>query len=131
MSQYFSNSTKHHECTLKKLLQYVRSIINLDIMYKFSENQVMLEYSDSNYTSDKQDCRFILRYMYMLEDESVSWTNHKQKFVVTLITETEYIIMSICAKTEIWFTQMLKNINISKYLEANSYCVNIRENETH
>ena len=131
LSQYLSNSAEHHGHTLKRLLQYVRSIINLSIVYGFSGSQVMLEYSDSDYTSDKQDHRSILRYVYMLKDESVSWTSCKQKSVITLITETEYIIMSICAKTEIWLIQVLKNMSISKYLGANLYCVSIREDETH
>ncbi len=55
LSQYLSNSAEHHEYTLKKLLQYIRLIINLDIMYSFSESQAMLKYSDFNYTLNKQN----------------------------------------------------------------------------
>jgi len=62
---------KHHEHTLKELLQYIRSIINLDIMYSTSESQAMLKYSDFNYASDKQNQKSILECIYMLEDESV------------------------------------------------------------
>ena len=46
----------------------------------------------------------------MLKDESVLWISQKQKFIIILITETEYIIMSMCIKTEIWLEQMLKDI---------------------
>ncbi len=125
LSQYLSNSAEHHEHALKKLLQYVRLIINLNIMYSFNESQVMLKYSDSNYASDKQNQKLILEYIYMLKDESVLWTSQKQKSVVILITEIKYIIMSMCTKTEIWLEQMLRDINISKYLEVNSHCINI------
>jgi len=55
LSQYLSDSAKHYEYILKKLLQYVKSIINLSIMYSFSESQAMLKYSDSDYASDKQN----------------------------------------------------------------------------
>jgi len=71
LSQYLSNSAEHHEHTLKRLLQYIRSIINLNIMYSFSESQAMLEYSDFNYALNKQDQKSILECIYMLEDESV------------------------------------------------------------
>ena len=100
-SQYLSDSAEHYKHIFKELLQYIRLIINFDIVYEFSESQVMLKYSDSDYASDKQNWKFILKYIYMLKDESVLWTSCKQKSVVTLITETEYIIMLIYAKTEI------------------------------
>ncbi len=67
----------------------------------------------------------------MLKDESVLWASQKQKFVAILITETEYMTMSMCVKTEIWLEQMLRDMNMSKYLEVNSYCVSIQENEAH
>jgi len=131
LSQYLSNSVKHHKHTLKKLLQYVRLIINLSIMYSFNESQAMLKYSDSNYALNKQNWKSILECVYMLENESVLWINQKQKSVIILITETEYIVMSMCMKTEIWLEQMLRDINISKYLEVNSHCVSIQENKAH
>jgi len=100
-------------------------------MYSSNESQAMLEYSDFNYTSDKQNQKLILKCIYMLEDKSVLWTSQKQKFIVILITETEYIVMSMCTKTEIWLEQMLKDMNIDKYLEVNLHCVSIQENKAH
>ncbi len=41
--------------TFKKLLQYIRSIINFSIMYSFNKSQVMLKYSDFNYALNKQN----------------------------------------------------------------------------
>ena len=55
LSQYLSDSVKHHEHALKKLLQYLRSIIDLDIVYCTSESQTIIEYSNSDYTSNKQN----------------------------------------------------------------------------
>jgi len=55
LSQYLSNSAEHYEYTFKKLLQYIKSIINLNIMYSFNESQVMLKYSDFNYALNKQN----------------------------------------------------------------------------
>ncbi len=55
LSQYLSDSAEHHEHTLKRLLQYIRLIINLNIIYSFNESQVMLKYSDFNYALNKQN----------------------------------------------------------------------------
>ena len=113
------------------MLQYVQLIINLKIMYRLSENQDLLKYSDSDYASDKLDRKSVLNYVYLLKKESVSWVSQKQKSVTTLIIEIKYIIMSMCVKTEVWLTQMLRNIRLGKYLEVNLHCVSIQKNEIH
>ena len=65
----------------------------------------------------------------MLKKESVLWVSHKQKSVTISTTKTEYIIIFICVKTDIWFTQMLWDMNLERYLEDNLHCVNIHENK--
>jgi len=91
----------------------------------------MIEYSDFNYVLNKQNWKSILKHVYMLENESVLWTNQKQKFVIIFITEIKYIIMSMCTKTEIWFVQMLRDMNMNKYFEINLHCESIQKNKAH
>ena len=153
LSQYLSDSVKHHEQALKKLLQYIQSTVNLEIMYGLSESQNLVEYSDSDYASDKLDQKSILGHVYMLEKEQVSWTSQKQKSILghvymleggpvswasqkqksvtTSTIKTEYMTMSMCTKTEVWLTQILRNMKLDKYFDSNSYCASIQENETH
>jgi len=100
-------------------------------MYSSSESQAMLKYSDFNYALNKQNQKSILEHIYMLKDELMLWISQKQKSVVILITEAEYMTMSMCTKTEIWLEQMLRDMNIGKYLEVNSHCMNIQENKAH
>ncbi len=131
LSQYLNNSAKHHEHILKKLMQYVCFIIDLNIMYEVSESMKLVEYFDSNYVSDKLDCKSILIYIYMLDKESVFWMSWKQKFVVTSIIKTEYMILSICIKKNLWINQVLKNMNLTRYLSISYSCINILEKITH
>jgi len=91
----------------------------------------MLKYSDFNYALNKQNQKSILKYIYMLKNESVLWASQKQKFVIILIIEIKYIVMSMCTKTEIWLKQILRNINISKYFKINLYCVSIQKNKAY
>ncbi len=41
------------------------------------------------------------------------------------------MIMSMCTKTEIWLEQILRDIDISKYLEVNLHCINIQKNKAY
>ncbi len=131
LSQYLSNFAKHHEYILKKLMWYVRFIIDLDITYKVSESMKLVEYSDSDYVSDKLDCKLILIYIYMLNEESIFWMSWKQKFVVTSIIETKYMTLSICIKKNLWISQVLKNMNLTRYLSISYSHVDILEKITH
>jgi len=131
LSQYLSNSAEHHEHALKKLMWYVRFIIDLDITYEVSESMKLVEYSDSDYVSNRLNCKSILVYIYMLDEESVFWMSWKQKFVVTSIIETKYMTLSICVKKNLWINQVLKNMNLTKYLSINHSHVDILEKITH
>ncbi len=102
LSQYLSDFTKHHKHALKKLMQYVRFIIDLNITYEVSESMKLVEYSDSDYVSNRLDHKSILVYIYILDEESVFWMSWKQKFVVTLIIKTEYMTLLICIKKDLW-----------------------------
>ena len=125
LSQYLNDSAEHHKHALKKLLQYICSTVNLEIMYRLSESQNLIEYSDSDYTSDKQNWKSVLDYVYMFERGLILWVSQKQKSVTTSITETEYMTMFMCTKTEVWLTQILRDIELDKYLDSNLYCVSI------
>ena len=73
LSQYFNDSAEHHKYALKRLLQYICSTADLEIMYKSSESQNLVEYFDSDYVSDKQNQKSVLDYVYMFEKETILW----------------------------------------------------------
>ena len=131
LSQYFNDSAEHHEHALKRLLQYICSTTDLETMYESSESQNLIEYFNSDYASDKQNQKSVLDHVYMLKGRSISWVSQNQKSVMTSITEIKYMIMFMCTKTEVWLIQILRNMELDKYLDSNLYCVSIQENETH
>ncbi len=112
-------------------MQYVCFIIDLNIMYKVSESMKLVEYSDSDYVSDRLDHKSILIYIYMLDEKSVFWMSWKQKFIVTSIIETEYMTLLICIKKNLWINQVLKNMNLTKYLSISHSHVDILEKITY
>lgn len=69
LSQYLSDPAKHHGQALKTLLRYIRSTINLGIVYgRRLDNSESLDidhklkaYSDSDYAADRENRKSILR----------------------------------------------------------------------
>ena len=130
LSQYLSDPAAHHGHALKTLLRYVRSTIDIGILYGAGGNhgQGLIGYSDSDYAADRLERKSILGYVYMLGGGPISWMSRKQKSVATSTTEAEYMALSTCAKEGLWLVQLMKDIGFEKYFSHN---VNIRENLKH
>ena len=131
LSQFFSDLTKQHDENLKHLLRYLRSIINLNLMLDDSKSFKVVEYFDFDYVVDKFDRKCILNYVYMLKKTSIAWKSRKQKFVVTFIIETKYMILFFCARKKMWMMQLLKNMKLNKYFESEINVMTIAKNVKH
>ena len=46
-------------------------------------------------------------------------------------TEAEYMTLFTCAKECLWIVQLLRDMNLTKYLEDSLNWVNIKENSKH
>ena len=138
LSQYLSDPAKHHGQALWTLLRYVRSTIDLGIVYgasgSFNNNEssmLLKAFSDSDYAADRLNRKSILGYVYMFAGGPIAWMSRKQKSVATSTTEAEYMALSTCAKEGLWLAQLLKDMGYAKYLGTELNQVSIAENVKH
>ena len=134
LSQYMSDPAEHYSSALKTLLCYVHSTINLSIVFRgnrSSESSNLMTYSDSDYAADKLNWKSILGYALKLADASIAWMSQKQASVAMFTTEAEYMALSTCAKECLWIVQLLRDMNLIKYLEDSLNQVDIKENSKH
>ena len=134
LSQYMRDSAEHHSSALKTLLYYVRSTINLSIVFRgnrSSESLNLMTYSDSDYAANKLNRKSILGYTLKLTDASIVWMSWKQAFVAMFTTEAEYMTLFICVKECLWIVQLLRDMNLTKYLRDPLNRVDIKENSKH
>ena len=97
LSQFIKNLIAKHDYKIKVLLQYIRSSCNRKITYKKGELK-LIEFLDIDYAVDKADRKLTLKQVFIFARGPVSWASKKQKSVVTLITETEYMALSECSR---------------------------------
>ena len=129
-----SDPAEHYSSALKTLLHYVRSMINLSIVFRgnrSSESLNLMTYSDSNYAADKLNWKSILEYALKLTDASIAWMSWKQASVAMFTTEAEYMALFTCMKECLWIIQLLRDMNLIKYLRDPLNQVNIKENSKH
>lgn len=136
LSQYLSDSAEHYKQALKTLLRYLRSTIDLGIIYggleiSGSSRLKVQIFSDSDYAADRLNRKSILEYVYMFAEGPIAWMSRKQKLVAISTTEAEYMTLSTCVKEELWIAQLLRNMSLKSYLETKLNQVAIIENIKH
>jgi hypothetical protein len=105
LSQFISDPAKHHGYALKKLLQYINSIIKQKLrLGPWGAYNYMVVSLDANWASNKLDRKSISGSVAMFYGGLISWSSKKQQAVSTSSCESEYIALSACTKQGQWFT---------------------------
>ena len=98
LSQQCSNPQISHTRAVRRVLQYLKRMMNLGIHYNSLYNDTQhllttLDYTDSNFTGDISEQKSTIGYCFFLVRGVISWCLKKQHTVSTFITEAEYIII--------------------------------------
>ena len=103
LSQQCSDPQIGHIRVIRKVLQYLKETMNLEIHYNslYNDTQYLLTtlgYTDSNFAGDISERKFIMGYCFFLVRGVISWCSKKQHTVLTSTTEAEYITIGHAAR---------------------------------
>lgn len=131
-SRYQCNPTAEQYSYLKRVLRYVKSTIDLKLIYKRNDDtDIVRGYADADWASDTSDRKSITGYVFMVYGSTVSWLSRKQPTVSLSSTESEYIALSTAACEAIWISALLNELNINSkstvIYEDNQACIKIAE----
>lgn len=110
VSRYMERPTEIHLIAAKRILRYLRGIVNLGILYKMNDELVLQGWSGSDYVGDCDDRKNTTWYVFKLGSSPISWSLKKQ-FIVTLSsTEVEFVAASSCACQAMWLQRILHKL---------------------
>lgn len=110
ISRFMSNPTELHYQAAKRVLRYIKGIMNYRILYTREGMEVLKGYTDSDYAGDVTDRKSTSGYVFMLSGGTVAWSSKKQPIVALSTTEAEYMAASSCACQVIWMRRVLKEL---------------------
>lgn len=113
----------HHFAALKKLLRYLRSTISFRLRFGPSGESSLVDYSDADWASDKNDRKSITGAVGILCGGAIFWLSRKQKSVATSTAEAEYTDMAVTAKQGQWIAQVLRDMGYPQYIAKNAITV--------
>jgi len=103
--RYRSNPKKSHYSATKKILKYLREIVNLRLCYSSGVSLSLIDYFDSDFAICKLDRKSISGTCHILGSSLNLWHNKKQACVTLSTVEAKYIATgSFCAQI-LWLKQ--------------------------
>lgn len=95
----------------KRVLQYVKSTIDLSLTFKKSEDECLIAYSDADWGSDKFDRKSMTGLAVYHCNNLVSWCSKKQQVVSLSTAEAEYIAAAHCAAEVLYLQGLAADFN--------------------
>lgn len=89
-----------HLVAAKRVLRYVKGTLNWGILFRAngdSSGEVMIGYTDADWSGDTEDMKSTSSYIFMLGMAPLSWCSKKQNVVPLSSCEAEYIFAAFGA----------------------------------
>jgi len=113
LSQFSANPSKEHYEQAKYIYHYLAGTKDYTMVFDGNTNEGLIVHSDSNWTTDINNCCSITGYFFKLAGSSVSWLSRAPKTVALSSTEAEYMGISDCCRQAMWITNLFGEIGFS------------------
>ncbi|KAG9446266.1 hypothetical protein H6P81_012394 [Aristolochia fimbriata] len=131
-ARFQSCPKESHVKSVKRIIRYVKSTVNLGIWYSTNTSNVLAGYSDADWAEDIDDRKSTSRGCFYLGTNLISCYSKKQNSIFLSTTEVEYIAVGSCCAQLIWMKQMLLDYGVTSGVLTiycdNTTAINISKN---
>ncbi|KAG6469249.1 hypothetical protein ZIOFF_073955 [Zingiber officinale] len=93
VSRYMEDPTTTH---LKRILRYIKGMIDFGFLYSTSNHFKLEGYSDSDWGGDIDDRKSTTGFVFFMGDTTFTWMSKKQPIVTLSTCEAEYVVATSC-----------------------------------
>ncbi|KAL0309192.1 UNVERIFIED_CONTAM: Retrovirus-related Pol polyprotein from transposon TNT 1-94 [Sesamum radiatum] len=109
LSRYTHKSNKEHWDALRRLLKYLKCIINL-CLYLNKHRGVLEGFCDANWVTDKDEVSSTSGYVFTLGGGAISWKSAKQTYIARSTMESEFIALELAGQEAEWLRNLVGDI---------------------
>ncbi|UYV76794.1 hypothetical protein LAZ67_14002030 [Cordylochernes scorpioides] len=133
LSRRVVKPNEHDWKVLKRILEYLKSTLNLVLVFETSSSVELTAYTDADWGNEK-DRKSTTGYIFKLETYLITWVSQKQNSVSLSSTEAEYVAAATAAQEAIWFDLLMSDFGfeIKKPIiinEVNQSCIKLLNSE--
>lgn len=111
VSRHMERPTEMHMNAVKRILRYVKGMIDFGLLYsKSSGNTVLTGYSDSDFAGNIEDRKSTGGMVFYLDESVITWVSQKQKCVTLSSCEAQFMAATAAACQAIWLRKLLSQI---------------------
>jgi hypothetical protein len=108
-SRFTSNLSMSHWKAIKKILKYLRYILDY-VLHYIGYPIVLKGYSDANWISNTKDSKSTSRYVFTFCGALVLWKSFKQTCIFRFTMKSEFITFDKAGDEAKWIQNFLDNI---------------------
>lgn len=105
------NPSREHWKAVKCISKYLRRTKDMVLVYGDNDIRVY-GYSTSNFHSDVDHKKYILRFIFTLNRGAVSWKSSKQSMIADSTTKDEYVAACDVAKEATWIKKFVTKLQV-------------------
>ena len=87
---------------LKRIIKYIKTIVDFGVWYSKDTNDVLAEYSDVDWAVNADDRKGTSGGYFYVGNNLVSWMSKKQNSISLATAEVEYIVAGSCCTQLLW-----------------------------
>ena len=76
----------------KRILHYLKGTLEYSIFYSASDEFKLIDYCDGDYVRDISNRKITTGFVFILENNAISWCSKKQPIVIFSTCEAEYVL---------------------------------------
>ena len=122
-ARYQANPKESHMTALKRIIKYVKTIVELDVWYSKDTNDVLASYSDADWAGNANDRNNTSGGCFYVGSNLVSWMSKKWNSISLSTAEAKYIAAGSCCTQLLWMQKLLHDYGICQE-RLTIYCDN-------
>ncbi|KAJ0586508.1 putative RNA-directed DNA polymerase [Helianthus annuus] len=124
ISRYMEHPKKSHWEAGKRILRYIKGMLNHGVIYSKGGQGKLMGFSDSDYAGNVDDSKSTSGHVFLLGSSPISWQSKKQKVVALSSTEVEYMALSLAGCQAVWIKGILDELQGKIEYPIPIYCDN-------
>ena len=119
VSRYQTNLGMMHWKAVKRILMYLKGTMDYSPCYQ-SKELCWVSYSNVDWASDLDECKSTSKYIFLLNNDFISWRSKKQTCIALSTMEVEFIACLATIQEVIWLSRFFQSLGIVKCFWVNN-----------
>ncbi|XP_019156474.1 PREDICTED: uncharacterized protein LOC109153138 [Ipomoea nil] len=125
LCQFMHSPTTDHWALVKRVLRYIKGILDYGLHITVSYSAVIHAFSDSDWAGCPLDRKSTGGYAVFLGKNLISWLSRKQRTVARSSTEAEYKALADVAAEVTWVVSLLRELGLHTGDPPTLWCDNL------